>query len=60
MTEPTKTKNIILTQPKRGYFNVCVTLEDGTFYRFEASRNDVCELVARGADMAFRYQEEMS
>jgi hypothetical protein len=55
-----KTKTVMLTQPKRGYFNLCVTEYDGTFIRYEISLNDVRELVARGADMSFRYTEEMS
>jgi hypothetical protein len=58
--EAIKIRNVILTQPKRGYFNLCVTEVDGSFIRYEISLNDVRELVAKGADMAFRYTEELS
>lgn len=60
MIEAVPTKSAILTQPKRGYFHLCVQESNGKFVRYEISRNDVCELVAKGADMAFRYREEMS
>jgi hypothetical protein len=57
--EAIKIRNVILTQPKRGYFNLCIQEADGTFKRYAISRNDVCELVVRGADMAFSYREEV-
>ena len=55
-----KTRNAILTQPKRGEFNLCITEHDGTFIRYEISRNDLAEIVVNGSAMALRYQEEMS
>ena len=60
MTDAVKTRNIILTEPKRGCYNICITLPDGTFHRYEASRNDVCELMVKGASVAYRLAEEMS
>lgn len=58
--DPIKTKNAILTQPKHGHYNLCITQPDGTFVRYEISRNDVCEMVIKGASMAYRHAEEMS
>jgi len=60
MMDAIPTKSAILTQPKYGHYYLCVQQADGEFKRFEISRNDVCELVAKGADIAYRHREEMS
>jgi hypothetical protein len=57
MMDAIQTKSAILTQPKAGYYFICIQQEDGEFKRFQISKNDVMEILFKGADIAFRQRE---
>jgi hypothetical protein len=60
MKDEIPTKLAYLTQPKNGFYILNIQEEDGTFKRYQVSRNSVCGFVSDGASMAFRHREEMS